>query len=327
MRCRSLHAAIKSCIVFVVCAVAPWQAQAQAQPAGQTIKFVITHPAGGLPDTVARIVGRRLQDRLAQTVVVENRSGANGGIAVSGMLNAPADGLTFVVTDGAILSINPQLYSKLPYNPKDVVPIAALATAPLFLAVHPSMPVTTMKEFITHVKANPGKYNHGSSGVGSIHHISSEALKFGLGLKMAHIPYKGTGEAVPALLGGHVQVLFSAYPSLSGAAGTKRITLLATNGEGRSSQAPDLPAISEFIPGFSYAPIVGIYARAGTSAAVVQRIVKEATAVVKEPEVIKQLAVVGVEPIGGDAAEFRRLLDGEIERVAKVVKAAGIKVE
>ena len=257
------RAALAAIATLTLCAPAPMAVQ--AQPAsGATIKFIITHPAGGLPDTVARIVGRRLQERLNQNVVVENRSGANGGIAVAALTGAPADGQTFVVTDGAILSINPQLYSKLPYNPKDVAPVAVLATAPLFLAVHPSLPVKTMKEFIDHVKANPGKFNIGSSGVGSIHHISLEALKLGLGLNISHIPYKGTGEAVPALLGGHVQILFSAYPSLSGAAGTKKITLLATNGAGRSSQAPDLPAISEFIPGFSYAPFVGIYARVGT---------------------------------------------------------------
>jgi tripartite-type tricarboxylate transporter receptor subunit TctC len=310
-----------------IAVLTPLGVRAQPSSTAPTIKFIITHPAGGLPDTVARIVGRRMQERLNQTIVVENRSGANGGIAVSALTSAPADGTTFVVTDGAILSINPQLYSKLPYNPKDVAPIAALATAPLFLAVHPSMPVTTMKDYVAHVKANPGKYNFGSSGVGSIHHISLEALKTGLGLRYSHIPYKGTGEAVPALLGGHVQMLFSAYPSLAGAAGTKKITLLATNGATRSSQAPDLPAISEFIPGFSYAPFVGIYARAGTPAAIVEKISAEAIAIVKEPEVIKQLAKVGVEPVGGGAAEFRKLLDGEIDRVAKVVKAANIKVE
>ena len=121
-------------------------------------------------------------------------------------------------------------------------------------------------------------------------------LKTGLGLQISHIPYKGTGEAVPALIGGHVQMLFSAYPSLAGAAETKRITLLATNGLTRSSQAPDLPAMSEFIPGFSYAPIVGIYARAGMPDAIAQKIAAEAMAIVKEPEVIKQLAKVGVEP-------------------------------
>jgi tripartite-type tricarboxylate transporter receptor subunit TctC len=321
------RAALAALAMLAACILAPRGMQAQPSSTAPTIKFIITHPAGGLPDTVARIVGRRMQERLNQTIVVENRSGANGGIAVNAMTSAPADGTTFVVTDGAIMSINPQLYSKLPYNPKDVAPVAVLATAPLFLAVHPSMPVTTMKDFIAHVKANPGKYNIGSSGVGSIHHISLEALKNGLGLEISHIPYKGTGEAVPALLGGHVQMLFSAYPSLAGAAGTKRITLLATNGATRSSQAPELPAISEFIPGFSYAPFVGIYARVGTPAAVVQKISAEATAIVKEPEVINQLAKVGVEPIGGGAGEFRKLLDGEIDRVAKVVKAANIRVE
>ena len=321
---RAVFAALATLAAWTL---APWSAQGQPAPSGATIKFIITHPAGGLPDTVARIVGKRMQERMGQTIVVENRSGANGGIAVAALTSAAADGTTFVVTDGAILSINPQLYAKMPYNPKDVLPIAALATAPLFLAVHPSLPAANMKEFIGHVKANPGKYNIGSSGIGSIHHISLEALKIGLGLNINHIPYRGTGEAVPALLGGHVQVLFSAYPSLSGAAGTKRITLLATNGEGRSLQAPELPAIAEFIPGFSYAPAVGIYARVGTSDAVIKRIASEAAAAVKEPEVIAQLAKVGVEPIGGDAATFRKFLDGEIERVAKVVKAAGIKVE
>jgi tripartite-type tricarboxylate transporter receptor subunit TctC len=320
------RAALVALATLTAFTLAPSMASAQTSTA-PTIKFIITHPAGGLPDTVARIVGRRMQERLNQTVVVENRSGANGGIAVNAMLSAPADGTTFVVTDGAILSINPQLYPKLSYNPKDVVPIAGLATAPLFLAVHPSLPVSTMAEFIAHVKANPGKYNIGSSGVGSIHHISLEALKNGLGLQISHIPYKGTGEAVPALIGGHVQMLFSAYPSLAGAAETKRITLLATNGLKRSSQAPNLPAVSEFIPGFSYAPIVGIYARAGMPDAIVQKISAEAMAIVKEPEVMKQLVKVGVEPQGGNAADFRKLLDGEIDRVAKVVKAAGIKVQ
>jgi tripartite-type tricarboxylate transporter receptor subunit TctC len=321
------RAAFIAFAALAACTFAAAAARAQTPSTAPTIRFIITHPAGGLPDTVARIVGRRLQERLNQTVVVENRSGANGGIAVNVMLNAPADGTTFIVTDGAILSINPQLYPKLSYNPKDVVPIAGLATAPLFLAVHPSVPATTMKDFIAHVKDNPGKYNIGSSGVGSIHHISLEALKSGFGLQISHVPYKGTGEAVPALLGGHVQMLFSAYPSLAGAADTKRITLLATNGATRSSQAPNLPAIAEFVPGFSYAPIVGIYARAGMPDTIIRKISAEAMAIVKEPEVIKQLEKVGVEPQGGNASDFRKLLDGEIERVAKVVKAAGIKVE
>ncbi len=188
----------------------------EAQAAGR-IKLIVPYPPGGLPDTVARFVGRRLQERLHQSVVVENRPGANGGIAVNALINSPADGQTFVVSDGAILSINPQVYSKLSYDPNEIAPAALLAQAPLFLAIHQKLPVSTMKEFIEYVRDRPDQLTYGSSGVGSIHHISMEGLKSALQLKMLHVPFKGTGESVPALLGGHVDSLFSAYPSLSGA--------------------------------------------------------------------------------------------------------------
>jgi len=300
---------------------------AHAQLSGRPIKFIVPYAAGGLPDTVARVVGRRLQERLGQTVVIENRPGANGGIAVNALIGSPADGQTFVVTDGAILSINPQIYSKLSYDPKDVAPVAYLAQAPLFLAIHSKVPVDTIQDFIEYARARPDQLNYGSSGVGSVHHISMEGFKSALKLNIAHVPFKGTGESVPALLGGHVDVLFSAYPSLSGAAETKIIKLLASNGADRSFQAPDLPAISEIIPRFNFASIVGIFARVGTSAPVMQKISTEAIAIVKEPEVIKQLAVVGVESRGGGPEKFDRVLKDEFERVGKVVKTAGIRID
>jgi tripartite-type tricarboxylate transporter receptor subunit TctC len=311
----------------LVCAMPPvWQA-AQAQSPSRSIKFIIPYAAGGLPDTVARIVGRRLQERLGQTVVVENRPGASGGIAVNALIGSPADGHTFVVSDGAILSVNPQVYSKLPYDPKDVAPVAYLAQAPLILAIHPNVPADTIKEFIEYVRARPGQLNYGSSGVASIHHISMEGFKFALKLNMTHVPFKGTGESVPALLGGHIDALFSAYPSLSGAAGTYRVKLLASNGATRSAQTPDLPAISEFIPGYNFASTVGIYARAGSSAVAMQKMAAETTAVVREPDVISQFAVVGVEPRGGGPEEFDRALKDEFERVGKVVKTTGIRLD
>src|SRR5262245_50605383 len=327
MMSQPRRAAFIGLTMFGVCVLAPWSAQGQAPAPSTTIKFIITHPAGGLPDTVARIVGRRLQERLGQTVVVENRSGANGGIAVNALTSAPADGQTFVVTDGAILSINPQLYSKLSYDPKKIAPVAFLAQAPLFLGIHQKVPVSTIKEFIQYVKDRPGQLNYGSSGVGSIHHISMEGFKSALQLKISHVPFKGTGESVPALLGGHVDTLFSAYPSLSGAAGTNLVKLLASNGADRSSLVSDLPAISEIIPGFDFAPIVGIYARSGTSTTVIQKIAEEATAIVKEPDIIKQLAVVGVESRGGGPHEFDSALKAETERIAKVVKSADIRLD
>jgi tripartite-type tricarboxylate transporter receptor subunit TctC len=311
--------------VLTICLLPPSTAQTQAPR--QPIKFIVPYPAGGLPDTIARVVGRRLQERLGSPVVTENRAGASGGIAVTALINSPADGQTFLVSDGAILSTNPQVYRKLSYDTKKLAPVAFLAQAPLFLGIHQKVPVSTIKEFIQYVKARPGQLNYGSSGVGSIHHISMEGFKSALQLKISHVPFKGTGESVPALLGGQVDTLFSAYPSLSGAAGTNLVKLLASNGADRSSLVSDLPAISELVPGFDFAPIVGIYARMGTSAAVIQKIGVEATVIVQEADVIKQLAIVGVEPRGGGPEEFDRALKGETERIAKVVKSAEIRLD
>jgi tripartite-type tricarboxylate transporter receptor subunit TctC len=278
-----------------------------------------------LPDTVARIVARRLQERLNGTIIVENRPGANGGVAAAALTTGPADGYTFLVSDGAIFSINPVLYNKIPYAPGDLLPVALLARAPLFLAVHPSVPVKTMEEFIAYVRANPGKLNYGSSGVGSTHHLTMEALKAALKLDITHVPFKGTGESVPALLGGHVEAAFSAYPSLSGAIATHRVTLLATNAARRSPQAPELPPIADYVPGFDLAPIIGIVARAGTPQAVVDKVAAEAIATVQEPDVIRALAVVGVEAVGLGPAAYAKALKDETARVADVVRIAGIE--
>jgi tripartite-type tricarboxylate transporter receptor subunit TctC len=313
--------------MFLACSFAPWSAQGEVPYPSRTIKFVVPYPPGGLPDTVARIVVRRLQERLNEPMVVENRPGANGGVAAAALVNSPADGYTFIVTDGTILSINPLVYAKLPYSPQDLAPIVLLARAPLFLAVHSTVPVTTMQEFIAYARARPGQLNYGSAGVGSIHHLSMEATKAALQLSLIHIPFKGTGESVQALLGGHVDAVYAAYPALSGAAEGGRVKLLATTGAQRSAQTPDLPALSEFIPGFDLAPMIGIFVRAGTPSEIVQKIASEAVAVVNEPDTVRQLAGVGVESAGAGPADFGQALKREIERVAVVVAAASIKPE
>ena len=288
---RAVTAALAALVAAVLL---PWPVNAQAPYPSQPIKFIVTHPAGGLPDTVARIAARRMQERIGQTIVVENRAGANGGIAVAAMETAAADGYTFVVTDGTIVTINPQLYLKLPYDPKQVLPIATLAYAPMFLAVHPKVPSNTFKDFVDYVKGRPGQLNFGSSGVGSIHHLAMEALQASLHLKMTHVPYKGTGESVPALLGGHVETLFAAYPSIAGAAQQKTIKILATSGAKRWPQAPDVPLISETIPGFDFAPLVGIFARVGTPDAIVAKVAGVAQAVTREVEMAKAIAAAGL---------------------------------
>ena len=317
----------KSALMALISALAVVSSIAHAQSPypTQPIRFFVQAAAGGLPDTVARIVARRLQERLNGTIIVENRPGANGGVAAAALTTGPTDGYTFLVTDGAIFSINPVLYNKIPYAPGDLLPVALLARAPLFLAVHPSVPVKTMDEFIAYVRANPGKLNYGSSGVGSTHHLTMEALKAALKLDITHVPFKGTGESVPALLGGHVEAAFSAYPSLSGAIATHRVTLLATNAARRSPQAPELPPIADYVPGFDLAPIIGVVARAGTPQAIVDKIAAEAIATVQDPDVIRALAVVGVEAVGLGPAAYAKALKDETARVADVVRVAGIK--
>jgi tripartite-type tricarboxylate transporter receptor subunit TctC len=302
-----------------------WPAAAQAPYPSQTIKIIVPNPPGGLPDTVSRIVGKRLQDRLGQSVVIENRAGASGAIGASALIGALPDGYTFLIADGSFLTINPLLIAKLTYNPDDVLPVALIARAPLFLATNPNVPATTMKELIAYAKANPGKLNYGSIGVGSFHHLSMEATNAALGLSMNHIPYKGSGESVGALLGGHIDLLFAAYSGLRAAVETRKVTLLAASSGQRSPQAPDVPSIAEFAPGLDLAVIQGVMGRVGTPPSVVQKIAAEIAAIVKEPEVIQQFAIAGIEPSGGGPEEYQAALKNEAARMAKVVQAAGLK--
>src|SRR5262245_20852244 len=236
-------------------------AQVPAGYPNKPIRFVVPYAAGGLPDTVARVVGQRLKEKIGQPVVIENRPGANGAVAAAALKTTSTDGYTFLATDGSMFSVNPKLYAKLGYDPnKDFVPVALIARAPLFLASNGKLPVNSFKEFVAYVKASPGKVNYGSSGIGSTHQLTMEAVKSEFGLDMTHVPFKGTGQSVPALVGGQVEVLWSAYPSLAGFVRDGRVKLLATNGAQRSPQVPNVPAVAEQVPGFDFAPIVGVLA-------------------------------------------------------------------
>jgi tripartite-type tricarboxylate transporter receptor subunit TctC len=322
MNLRLLRAACALALLF-----GPLAAQAQAPYPSQAIKFIVPYAAGGLPDTTARIVGVKLQDRIGQSVVVENRPGGAGSVAVSALSQAAADGYTLMVTDGSTVTVNPVLFKSLSYTAKDVTPISLLARAPLFLAVHSDVPVNSLKEFIDYVKARPGQINYGSSGVGSAHHLSMEAMKAALDLNMTHIPYRGTGQSVPALLGGHVQVLFSAYPSLAAALADKRVKLLATNGAQPSPQAPDVPPIGSVIPGYDLASMVGLFVRTGTPPAIIKKLADEAVAVVKVAETRKQMEGAGIEPAAEGPDALAKYLAAEADHVGKVIATAGIKVE
>ena len=327
MKNRNWRRALLTLTAFILAAFAAAPAQSQSQYPDQAIRFIIPAGAGGLPDTVARIVARRLQEKVGQSVVVENKPGGNGSVSVAALMSAPPDGYSFIVQDGSIYAINPHIYARMAYSVSDLIPTVMIARAPLFLAVHRKVPVKTMQEFIAYVKANPGKLNYGSSGVGSTHHLSMEAFNAALGLQMNHIPYKGSSETIGAILGGHIDILFAAYAGLRPAAESKKVAILASNGPKRSPQAPDVPAIAELSPGFDLAVIQGITTRVGAPRAAVEKIAAEMAEIVKEPEIISQFNTAGIEPIGAGPEEYRAALNAEAERMAKIAEKAGLKAQ
>jgi tripartite-type tricarboxylate transporter receptor subunit TctC len=314
--------------VFVAGLFLPWPALAQPQYPSEPIKLIVPYAPGGVPDTTARLLAQKLQDRVGQTVVVENRAGGNGSIAASVIIAAPPDGYTLLVVDTTLLSVSPLFVSQLPYDPqKDFVPIAALARTPLFLAVSADTPIRTLQEFIDHAKAHPGQLNYGSAGIGSTHHLTMEAMKSALHLDITHIPYRGTSQAVPALLGNHVQVLWASYPNLKAGVEGGRIRLLANNGLGRSPLLPELPPLADIIAGFDMVSVIGVYGRAGTPEPIVRKIAAEAGAIMNQPEMKSALAPLGMEPVGEGPGPFAKMIAQEINSITKVVESVGLRAK
>ena len=329
MKRRPLLAAAGAALAGGLAGV-PRTASAQSAAAwpNKPIRLVVPYAAGGLPDTVARMVAQRLPDTLGQPVVVENRPGANGAVAAAALAASPPDGHTLLVTDGSMFTINPLIYRKMTYDPaKDFVPVSLIARSPLFMAVHPSVKADSLDAFIALARANPGRLNYGSSGVGSSHHLTVEAMKASLGIFMTHIPFRGSAASVPALVGGHVDMVFSALPSLQGFVKGGQVKLLATNSAQRSPLAPNVAAVSEKIPGFDFAVAVVMMAPTGTPQPVVQRLSEEIARIARRTDLIEQMAIAGIDAVGAGPAELVKALAEEAGRAKKAVDYAGIKPE
>ncbi len=305
----------------------PATAQAQAFPS-KPIKLIVPYSPGGLPDTVARVLSLRLADAFGQPVVVENKAGASGAVAAAAITQAPADGYTLLVTDGPMLAITPLMSQKMAYDPaKDFVPVSLVGTAPLFLAVHPSVKARTIDELVALAKAKPGSLNYGSSGVGSIHHLTAEAMKDELGIFITHIPFRGSANSVPAMIGGQVELVFASPPSLMGFVKAGQARLLAINSTKRSPLAPDVPAMGEKMPGFDFAFNVAVLAKTGTPNDVIARISSEIAKIVKRPDVIEQLQKAGVDPVGSTPEQLATALRKESVRVVAAAKRANLLAE
>ena len=311
-----------------LCAFAASDAGAQAFPQ-RTVTLVVPYAPGGLPDTVARVVGQRLSEKWGQAVVVENKPGGNGAVSAQYLATKAPDGYTLQVTDGTMFSVNPWIYKSLSYDPiKDFTFISLTARAPLFLAVHPSFPASNFAEFVKEVKAHPGKYSYGSSGIGSIHHLTTESMKAALGLDLLHVPFKGTGQSVPAVVSNQVSAVFSAIPSLAGFVKESKLKLLAVNTAQRSGLAPDVQTVAENgVPGFDFAPIIGFTGPAGMSPALVEKISRDVAEVVKDPSIKERLHVLGIDAVGSTPKEYADQVATDKARFEKAVQIAGAKAD
>ncbi len=302
-----------------------------AQPdfPAKPVRFIVPFAPGGSTDTLARTLSVKLTDSLGQQVVVDNRPGANGNIGMEIVARANPDGYTIVLGYISNLGTGPSLYKKLPYDPvKDFAPITQLASAPNIVVLHPSVPAKSFKEFIAYAKANPGKVSYASAGVGSIGHLSGVLLDQLAGIDMVHVPYKGSGQAVNDILGGHVQMMISGMSSVIQHVKSGRLRPIAMTSLERSPAAPDVPTIAEQgYPGFEGTAWYGVLAPAGTPPAVVNRLNADILKALRQPDVRERLGAVGFDIVGGTPEQFGTYIKAEIAKWAKVVKAAGIKPE
>lgn len=301
---------------------------AQSFPS-RPVTLIVPYAPGGLPDTVARVIGQKLGDKWGQPVVIENKPGGNGVVAAQALASKPADGYTLMVTDGTMFSVNQFVYAKLPYDPvKDFTLICLIARAPLFLAVAPSVPVANFTEFVAMAKAKPATYTYGSSGIGSIHHLTMEAIKHTLGIDLLHVPFKGTGQSIPALVSGQVTVVWSAMPSIAGFVKEGKLKLIAVNSEKRSGLAPEIATVAETsIPAFDYAPNIGISGAANLPPAIVAKVAADVIETLKDPALVERLKILGIDPVGGGPQDYAALLAADRVRFERVIKIAGVKAE
>ena len=316
-----------SILIFLWAGIA-MSAFAQNSYPNQTIKFIVPYSPGGLPDTVARQLSISLGQRLGQTIVVDNRPGGGGVIAAQTVKSAPADGYTFLVQDTISFNMSPITNANLPYNPKkDFMPIALVARAPNFLAILPSIPANNVEEFAAYVRAHPGQVNYGSSGIGTPHHLAMEALKSALNLDITHAPYKGTAQSVPALVGGQVQALYAALPSLVGFVKTNQVKIIGVASLQPSKLAPTIPAIGQKIPGYEYVHVIGLFGLSNTPPEVIKRINTELENLANMPSTQETLTPMGIEfNVLGPVAAQKHLVD-ETARLEKLIKDAKLQLQ
>jgi tripartite-type tricarboxylate transporter receptor subunit TctC len=292
------------------------------------IRMIVPFAAGGGTDFIARLMARQLSQRLGQQVYVENRGGANGAIGLQALMQSEPDGYTIAASSDTPMVVNPALYDKLPYHPlRDFVPVASMVRFPGLLAVHPSVPARNVGELIALAKAKPGTLGYASGGVGNFSHLAGELFSLATGVKLVHVPYKGVGPGMMALLAGDVQLMFNNIQTALEHVRAGKVAALGVSEPQRVALLPGVPTVAETVPGFEMAPWVGIIAPANTPKDVVARLSQEVLAVMRDPETVNLLTSQQVTAMPLAPEEFGQLIRKDLDKWATVIKTAGIKGE
>ena len=319
-RRKFLHLAAGAASISAVSRIAA----AQAYPS-RLVRIIVPFPAGQATDTIARLMGQSLSERLGQPFVIENRTGAGGNIGTESVVRAAPDGYTLLLV-GLSNAMNATLYNKLNFNfIREIAPVASIGGAPYVMVIHPSVPAKTVPEFIAYAKANPGKINMGSSGSGSVSHVFGERFKMMTGINLVHVPYRGG--YVPDLLSGQVQVVFGTISSCIQYIRGGMLRALAVTSATRSDVLPDVPPLAQFVPGYEASQWYGIAAPKDTPAQVIEKLNSEINAIAADPAIKARLAGLGVDPMAMTSAEFGKFIAEETEKWGKVIRAANIKAE
>jgi tripartite-type tricarboxylate transporter receptor subunit TctC len=322
-----MNTLVRFAALIAACAVAAPPVLAQAYPQ-KAVRIVVPFAPGGTTDIVARLLAAKLAQPLGQSVVIDNRPGANGIVGSEIVARSAPDGYTLMMGYLGNLAMNPALYAKLSYDPiRDYVPVTLVASTTQAIVVHPSLPAKTVPELIALAKSKPGQLNYASAGVGAPSHLSGELFKQMTGIDMVHIPYKGGGALMTDLLSGQVTISFGGLAAALPNVRSGKLRLLAVASAKRSAAVPDVPSVAESVPGFDVPSWLGVVAPAGTPRPIIERLHAEIAKVLATDEVKERLAAEGGEVIAGGPEEFAAYLRSEIAKWDKVIKGANIRAE